>query len=322
MYDPGIGKISENCIALHRNENLFIDARFQSDLIKEASTAFNLNTYPESNSYDLRKALAEKYQCTPEEIYIGNGADGVLADLFQHLRNDFNEMGLQPLTYQVYPYLCKRYEYQQKLLEETTQLWVVDSPNSINGDVFDFESINTKPKFTIWDNVYGDYDPVNKDPIFNKNDFVRVNSFSKFYGLASLRIGYCIGHPDFIANLLAKKDIYNVNSAAQQIALLALKNHDYYSSLASEMLKAKKALVNALNNLGFTVDKGNANFIRVLHPSLNMAEIEDQLRTQGILVRHFKTKELQNSLRIAVPPQDLGEKLIETLKIIIKRVSK
>lgn len=318
MYDPGIGEISENCIALHRNENIFIDPAFLTSLAKQASQQFSLNTYPESSSYKLRTALAKKYHCTPEEVYIGNGADGVLADLFQHLRSDYNEMGLQPFTYQVYPYLCKRYGYEQKNLEETNQLWVIDSPNSINGGVFDFTSIESKPKFTIWDNVYGDYDIDNQEPIFNKMDFVRVNSFSKFYGLASLRIGYCIGHSDFIATLLAKKDIYNVNSMAQQIAILALNNHEYYSSLASEMLEAKRILIKELVTLGFIVGKSNSNFICVSHPLLKMADLEVQLRDKGILVRHFKIPELENYLRIAVPPQNLGEKLINILNVILK----
>ena len=276
-----------------------------------------LNTYPESSSYQLRTKLAEKHGCSPEEVYIGNGADGVLGDLFQHLRVQYNEMGLQDYTYQVYPYLCSRYDYKIKHYSKTSQLWVIDSPNSINGNTFDFSSITTKPSFLIWDNVYGDFDNENPNPILNTENTLRINSFSKFYGLASLRIGYCIGHRNLVKTLLSKKDIFNVNSAAQQVALLALKNHDYFQSLIPLIDESRNYLLKELKKLGFHVEAGKGNFIWVSHPEKAANLIQQELEKQGILVRHFNVPKIDQGLRVAIPPLTIAEQLINAVKRIL-----
>ena len=317
MYDPGSDTLNSNAIALHRNENLFVNKDFLRELYTNASQDLLLNTYPEASSYQLRAELAKKHHCSPEEIYIGNGADGVLADLFQHFRSQYDEIGLQDYTYQVYPYLCSRYKFQIKNYSQTSQLWVIDSPNSINGNTFDFSTIKSHPDFLIWDNVYGDFDKNNPSPILDCKNTLRINSFSKFYGLASLRIGYCIGDKELIKTLLSKKDIFNVNAAAQKIALLALKNHDYFASLVPKIESSKCYLSEELIKLGFTVEAGKANFIWIMHPQKGAKEIQQNLQRDGIIVRHFNAPKINNGLRIAIPPIDLAEKVVISLKNLI-----
>lgn len=318
MYDPGSDQIRSYAISLHRNENLFIEKDFLKKLHNEALKSIDLNIYPESSSYKLRSEIAKKHGCTPEEIYVGNGADGVLGDLLQHLRNQYNEMGLQPCTYQVYPYLCSRYAFQRKTYLETNQLWVIDSPNSINGKTFDFSNNHLKPDFIVWDNTYGDFDEDNPLPKFNSESILRVNSFSKFYGLAALRVGYCIAHKTLVSILLSKKDIFNVNSVAQQIALHALKNHRYFESLIPKIKEVKGFLIKALTDLGFQIEVGRAHFLWMYHPEIKAKLIEQKLKNKGILVRHFNLPNLDHGLRVTIPPFCLAEKLINTLKSVLK----
>lgn len=320
MYNPGYEQKDSNVISLNRNENLFINKSFLKKLYIDASNSIDLTTYPESTSYTLRTELAKKHNCSPEEIYIGNGADGVLGDLFLHFRNQYDEIGLQDYTYQVYPYLCNRYKFNKRSYKDTNQLWVIDSPNSINGNTFDFSSISKKPDFLIWDNVYGDFDDTNPLPILDKKNILRINSFSKFYGLASLRVGYCIAHKNLIAELHSKKDIFNVNSAAQQIAILALQNHDYFYSLIPEIIKAREFLTKELRLLGFKVEAGKANFIWISHPRISAKKIELALREKNILVRHFNIPNLDNGLRVGIPPIKYGKILLDQISQIIKEI--
>lgn len=321
MYDPGPDKLSNNCISLHRNENLFVDPLFLTNLISQAIKDISFFSYPESTSYELRKAIGEYHNCIPEKIYVGNGADGVLADIFCFLRDKYEEIGLQSLTYQVYPYLCSRYKYQQKSLNETEQLWVIDSPNSITGETFNFLSIKKLPKFLIWDNVYGEFDPNNEDTIPQGTEIIRINSFSKFFALASLRIGYCIGNTEFISKLLERKDIFNVNALAQKTAILALNNKDYFSSLVSKMLMAKQILIERLTDIGFSVTRGKANFIWVTHPHIKMKLLQEELAKASILVRRFQGAQMENYLRITIPPQNIMDKLLFNINNIIKKLS-
>jgi histidinol-phosphate aminotransferase len=316
MYDPGSNIISENSIALHRNENLFIDSDFISRLANQALQNIQLNIYPDSNSLELRGKIAELHGCSPEEVYIGNGADGVLSDLLHYFRRKFDEIALQSRTYQVYPYLCTRYGYVQKRIDETDKLWVIDSPNSIDGLTFDFDALKEPPKFLIWDNVYGEFDLENRAPELNNTTIIRVNSFSKFYALAGLRVGYCIGHRDLIAKLNARKDIFNVNKFAQKMAVLALENKDYFISILPDIMSAKARLISCLSDLGFNVVNGKANFIWVSHPGIESFKLADSLSKQGIYVRHFQAESLRQGLRIAIPPDQIIDKLLSVLREI------
>ncbi|MBI5273899.1 MAG: histidinol-phosphate aminotransferase family protein [Chlamydiales bacterium] len=296
---------------------MFIESHVLSELAMEASKEVSFQLYPESASYELRKAIGEHNNCSPKEVYVGNGADGVLADLFHLLRDKYDEMGLQPLTYQVYPYLCKRYKYQQKLLNETNQLWVIDSPNSITGEVFDFLNMKRSADCLIWDNVYGEYDLDNKTYILNHPNLVKINSFSKFYALASLRVGYCVAHADLISKLLQRKDIFNVNGVAQKMALVVLRNKEYFSSLVPKMLISKAKLTEGLKQMGFLITEGKSNFIWVTHSQISMRVLQSELSKASILVRSFEPLQMENYIRITVPPLSVVDHLLSVIKSVM-----
>lgn len=318
MYDPGPDLFSDACIPLHRNENLFVQPPFLKDLVLQASNDILFNSYPDSTSFELRKAIAKDHNCLPEEVYIGNGADGVLADIFSLLRNEFHEIGTRQLTYQVYPYLCKRYGYQQKKLDETQQIWVIDSPSSINGETFDFSAIIAPPKFLIWDHVYGEFDTDHVVTLTQSNTrLVKIYSFSKFFALAALRVGYCIGDTRFISSLLSRKDIFNVNAIAQKTAILALNHKAYFKTQMERMFLAKKNLISGLIKYGFLVTSGKANFVWVTHPDIKMIYLQEKLAQHNILVRRFSVDQMENHLRITIPEQAIIDKLLACISNII-----
>ena len=311
-YDPGV-EANNNCISLHRNENLFVDPLFLSNLAIQASKEVHFNFYPDSTSYELRKMIGAYHNHPPEEIYIGNGADGVLADLFQLFREQYDEMGLQPCTYQVYPYLCKRYNYTPKNLYETNQLWVIDSPSAITGELYDFSNQSLNPETLIWDNVYSEFVDINQ-PSPKHANLIKIHSFSKFYALASLRIGYCIANSELILKLLQRKDIFNVNAFAQKMAILALNNQEYFNSLVTKMLDSKARLSKELSQLGFVLSNAKTNFLWITHPKIPMKWLQNELNKDSILVRRFELPLLQNFLRITVPPQHIRDELIKKIK--------
>lgn len=296
-YDVGVDVFGSTSICLHRNENLFVDPAFLQRLAMQAAKEMSFSSYPESMSYRLRKAIGNSYGYSPEEVYVGNGADGVLADLFQLLREEYDEVGTQQITYRIYPYLFNRYGFKQRRLNDTSGLWVIDSPNSVTGEVFSLPS--KEPELLIWDNVYGEY--VAGSEIKSTPNRVVVHSFSKFYALAALRIGYCFASPDLVARLLQRKDVFNVNGFAQRMAELALENRAYFESLVPKVHESRKKLIEGLDRFGFKIS-GKANFIWISHPRMNMKILQRQLQDASIFVRRFDEPELENFVRITVPP--------------------
>lgn len=315
IYDAGPDRMGDSFIPLHRNENLFVDRSFLQELAEQAIKEVNFSSYPDSASLSLRKAIGESYGYAPEEVYVGNGADGVLSDLLLLLREDYEEVGTQPITYRVYPYLFNRYKFKQKLFTETSGLWVIDSPNSITGETFDF-SLGS-PEFLIWDNVYGEYMTDSIPEEKRALNQVRIRSFSKFYALASLRIGYCFARRDLVSRLLRRKDVFNVNGLAQKMGELVLRNRKYFESLIPKMKESKKKLTNGLHQMGFSTSAGIANFVWATHPYLNMNALEKELRQASLVVRRFDEPLLENFIRITVPPLATVDLLLNVIKMKI-----
>lgn len=317
-YDAGIDSQEGQALALHRNENLFIDAEWLQKLAIETAGQLKYYKYPESFSSHLRQQLAEVHQIDPMRIYVGNGADGVLADLFHYLRGKHEEIGTLDPTYRVYPYLSERYGYKQiNVTERIPSLCVIDSPNSITGEVCSLDRFSSS--FLIWDNVYGEF----AETIVKKQNFspdVIVRSFSKFYGLANLRVGYCFADPALVAELDRRKDVFNVNGMAQALACRLLQETPYFTSLVPIIQEGRKILKDGLETLGFKVSDSQANFVWITHPELSAQKLQEELLRHNILVRRFSTFSLENYLRITVPTNPQIIRLINHIRQIFEVV--
>lgn len=313
-YDPGLEVTEDQWLRLHRNENLFIDKELLTKLAKDVIGTLNLTHYPDSSCNRLRKKLGELYGVDPDQVYIGNGSDEILADLFHYLRPRFTEAVIQALTYRVYPYLLQRYGYKQLPLERASHdhFCIIDSPSSLTGETSPIFDIS--PSFLIWDNVYGEFasDQLRLKQL--NSPTVILRSFSKFYGLANLRIGYAIADAKIVHELMKRKDIYNVNGFAQEMALSVLDYKDYFDSLIPKITEARKIFQYELKALGFLLSNSQANFIWAMHPSVAAEMIQERLEKYHIAVRRFPEPELNSYLRITVPPLDKISGIIAIIK--------
>jgi histidinol-phosphate aminotransferase len=313
-YDPGLEVVTDQWLKLHRNENLFIDKEWLEKLAIHAINTLNLTCYPDSGCFRLRKKLGQLYNVDPDQVYIGNGSDEILADLLHYLRPRFDQAVIPSLCYRVYPFLLERYSYKQLPLERASHdhLCIVDSPNSLTGEtsaIFDIPS-----SFLIWDNVYGEFA---HDILHSKQigpSTVILRSFSKFYGLANLRIGYGIADAKIVHELMKRKDIFNVNGFAQEMALLVLEHKHYFDSLLPKIDQARKTLQDELKALGFVLSNSRANFVWATHPFVSAESIQKHLEKAHIVVRRFSEPGLSSHLRITVPPLDKIPQIIEVIR--------
>lgn len=316
-YDAGIDSDEESALALHRNENLFIDAQWFQKIASETALQLKCYKYPDSLSSALRHQLALTYKTDPQRIYIGNGADGVLADLLHYLRGQYEEVGTLDPTYRVYPYLLERYSYRQVLVSERIpDLCLIDSPNSITGEVCQLDRFASS--FLIWDNVYGEFADDKLEWPMNPN--VVVRSFSKFYGLANLRVGYCFADPELVAELDKRKDVFNVNGMAQAMACRMLEEETYFASQLPQIQQGRQLLKNGLEKLGFTVSDSKANFVWVHHPAHSASFLQEELQKKKIIVRRFATPQLENYLRITIPKSPQILELLDCLQHLVESI--
>jgi len=331
-YDPGVEVAGREVLCLHRNENLFVGPEWSIETARRLVPEAAVSSYPDATSAPLRTALGEHYGVGPERVFVGNGSDEVLADLLSLLRAERDELWTLDVCFGVYPMLAERLGYERRVLPgrsfETGRidadgfdgLAVVDSPNGMSGVRFDpaeVLALAADPRaYLIWDNVYGEYagDSLPSDAPPN---VAFVRSFSKFYGLAGLRVGYCIAAPPVVARLLERKDAFNVNGFGQVMALEALRRASEFEALRDELLTARVELVGELEGLGLDVRPSEIVAVLARHPRVPAAELQAELLRRGVAVRRFADGPISDWVRITVAPKAPRERLLAALTAIL-----
>lgn len=314
-YDAGKVVDASGWICLHRNENHFIGSDWM-DYALGGDRSIKYTSYPDPFSAELRDRLAKLYDVSVSNIYVGNGSDGVLADIFALLRQTHSEINLPQVGYKVYDILASRLNFDVSRyvsglnradINSFSGLSVIDSPNAITGSTVTADLIDeisaTAGNFVIWDNCYGDFESKQLNVAGKLSNMAVVRSFSKYYGLAGLRIGYCIASAEMVSALDRSKDVYNVNVVAQSLAARALDGTNEFEAFSARMLRVRNDLQKHLVALGFHVVEPHGNFIFASHPAVSGADFQARLESYQILVRRFDYPEISNWLRITVPAE-------------------
>jgi histidinol-phosphate aminotransferase len=323
-YDPGvyIPGHPPDWLALHRNENLIVPAAWGRDQLESLLPELTLSAYPDSSATALRKALAKLHEVTPEEVYVGNGADGVLADLFTYFRRQYEWVILPEVGYFVYRILAHRLGFSSHTigwdelpgLGRLVSLLVFDSPNAVTGAALTADCVkqiaSATNDYIIWDNVYGPFSDSAAAAETHPN-VITVHSFSKFYALAAMRVGYCIAPPIVVSALTRQKDVYNVGELAQLLALRALADRNCFLEHRNRLVLARDQLRSALRALGFTVPESHGNFVWAAPPQgVSALELQRALLRDKIAVRRFDVPGADHGIRITVPSPAHLERLL------------
>lgn len=331
-YDPGVQVSGGDVLSLHRNENLFVGPDWTVQAASDLAARARVATYPDATCAALREALAELYGVGPDNVFVGNGSDEVLADLLHALRRSHATLHALDVGFKVYPMLAERLEYRLAVLPGRTfetghieptgfcGLAVVDCPNGISGTSVPHDELlalaDDPESFLIWDNAYGEY-AGDRAPVPLRPNLAFVRSFSKFYALAGLRVGYCLADAGLVSELMARKDVFNVNALAQVMALEALARREHFEALREALSSCRAELVRGLEELGFRVRPSQSVAVLATHPDLSARRLQQELLARGIAVRHFPDPPIADFVRVTVaPPPDLERFLDATRRIV------
>ncbi len=322
VYDPGHEIREQEALALHRNENLFVGPDWTLEAATKAVAEAAIASYPNPSADPVRQAIADLYGVDFENVFVGNGADEVLAYLLASLRHSHDRLGIQDVCFKVYDQLAERFGFRLERLPGDTfrtgriasegwrGLALADSPNAITGVSIGREELfrlaGDERSFLIWDNVYGEYAGESL-PLPIRNNVAFVRSFSKFYALAGLRIGYAIADRGVIRQLLDHKDAFNVNSFAQVMALEALGRRGHFEALLEEALRCRRELIAGLRRLGFCVHESKGISVLAAHPDFTGESLQSGLLERKVVVRRFRDELTRNHIRVTVaPPETMG----------------
>lgn len=298
----------------------------------------DFNRYPDPNQEKIKTALATLKDVNVDQILLGNGSDEVIDLLFRV----FCEPGVdnviipQP-TYGMYsvcaaindieirqPQLTSDFQLELssiiKNVDTHTKLIFLCSPNNPSGNLLSqkdilqlLESFNG---LIVVDEAYIDFSgSPGLLPQLNKyTNLVVLQTFSKAWGLAGLRLGVGYASPEVTALLLKIKPPYNVNSLTQIIALAALENVAVKNEQVESIIQERNYLMEKLNQFSFVskVFPSDANFILT---QVNDAQLcYDYLLELGIIVRNRSSVvKCDNCLRITIGTKEENTKLIDAL---------
>lgn len=320
-YVPGEQSKDKNIVKLNANENPYPP----SPKAIEAIHSFNcggLRLYPDANATEFKRAMADYYNVLPENVFLGNGSDDVIALCFQAFFNGDKPIAFPDITYSFYPVWCRLFNIPFKnypldsdfrinaedYAEENGGV-VIPNPNAPTslGEGRDF--IEKLMKYNhdcivIIDEAYVDFGGYSSVELTKKyENLIVTGTFSKSRSLAGLRIGYAIGNKELISVLEAVKNSYNsytVDSIAMAAGTASINDKAYFEETVSKVIATRESVIAELRKLGFTALDSQTNFIFATHDSLNMREYFEWLKTQKVFIRYFNLPRIDNHVRITV----------------------
>lgn len=340
-YIPGEQPKIANLIKLNTNESPYGPSPKVLAAIQEA-TNDDLRLYPDPQGLELKSALARHCGLHPENIFVGNGSDEVLALAFQAFFRQHSQPLLFPdITYSFYPVYCQLYDvdYQTIPLDDQLNLNLDDysatnggiifpNPNAPTGKALPLAEIRTllqrnRDSVLLVDEAYVDFGTESATQLVNEfPNLLVTQTFSKSWALAGLRVGFAVGSPELIEGLNRVKDSFNsypLDRLALVGAQAALEDPDYYADLCQTLINAREAVTQELNSLGFQVLPSQANFVFARTPaSIDAAELSRRLRQNALLVRHFNKPRIDQYLRITLGTEEQNKQLIQVLKQILQ----
>jgi len=296
------------------------------------------NRYPDPYQQQLKEKLAFVKQIAANQIFIGNGSDECLDILYR----TFCEPGkdniiICPPTYPMYEVganindiqiqkapLLSDYQLNvahiEQLVNERTKIIWICSPNNPTGnslDRIDIETIlNHFDGIVVVDEAYINFSKQKSfvQSLIDYPNLVVLQTLSKAWGLAGLRIGMCFASPEIIGYMNKVKAPYNINIVTQELALQALEEVGQVNDMIQLLVDMRIALAEVIASMPHVIKvfPSDTNFLFVKIP--HARKLYEYLLTLGIIVRDRSTLELcEDSLRITVGTEQENTALVDAM---------
>ena len=328
-------------VKLASNENPF--GVPESSQRAMAAAAAELGRYPDANGFELKAALAARYQVPADWITLGNGSNDILEIAAHALVQKGQAVVYSQYSFAVYALATQgvggraievpAVEYGHDLdamaaaIDADTRLVFIANPNNPTGTFIPAEQIAAflakvpAHVAVVLDEAYNEYlAPEHK---FESSQWVREfpnlivsRTFSKAYGLAGLRVGFAIAQPALTDLMNRIRQPFNVNSLAQAAAIAALNDKQFLDKGAANNAAGYRQLVAAFEELGleYVPSFGNFVLVKVGSDDTAGARINLALLKQGVIVRPVGNYGLPQWLRISIGLPEENATFIAALK--------
>jgi histidinol-phosphate aminotransferase len=339
-YVPGEQPRIANLVKLNTNESPFGPSPLALEAMR-AAAADTMRLYPDPEATELREALAMHHGVTPEQVFVGNGSDEVLAHAFVALLKQPEPLLFADVSYSFYPVWAQLFDVRCEVvpLDEGMRIRVEDyrraagsiviaNPNAPTGmglpraEIARLLDEHSNIPVLI-DEAYVDFGGESAMPLIADHpNLLVVQTMSKSRALAGLRVGYALGDAGLIEALRRVKDSFNsypLGRIAQDGATASVRDEAYFRESCARVVAGREAMARELVRLGFDVLPSSANFVFARHPARGGLALAAGLRERAVLVRHFTRPRTADWLRITVGTDEDTRRLIAAAADIVGR---
>ena len=346
VYQPGrpieevareLGLDAKSVIKLASNENPLGPSPAALAAMEKALQSLHL--YPDGNAFYLKQKLADTLSVEPRHLILGNGSNEIIEFVGHAFMSPGTEVIVSQYCFAVYPIVTKlfgaklvvvpavNYGHDIRAMLEAitpqTRVMFVANPNNPTGTLARREDIvtliNEVPGHVllVMDEAYLEFlnDAVDLLPFVQrglKPNLLLMRTFSKIYGLAGLRLGYGIGHPDLVGALEKVRQPFNINSLVQAGAMAALEDVEHVKRTRSNNFDGMRFLEHGLRQLDVPFIPSAANF--VLAQVGDGQGVFEQLQRQGVITRPMGGYQLPEFIRISVGTPEENRRCLAALK--------
>lgn len=332
VYKPGrplrevaleIGSSPEHLVKLASNENPLGPS--MRAVMAMQNVATEMHRYPDGNAFDLRQCLAKKLDVQPDNLVFGNGSNEILEFVAHALLKPGDDVVVSQYCFAMYPIITKMMganvievpakEYGHdlpamlKAITPKTRIVFVANPNNPTGTIAQDHDIKQliaempPDVLLVIDQAYFEYgeDPLDLLPLVCSGDhpnLILMRTFSKIYALAGLRVGYGIGHPEFIGALEKVRQPFNLNAMAQAAAVAATNDQLHIETSRDQNRKSSIYFGTSFKRAGIRHLRSAANFILVYVE--DGARVTAELMQLGIIVRAMDVYGLPEWIRVTL----------------------
>ena len=304
-----------------------------------------LYRYPDGNGFALKQALSKFHQVRPEQITLGNGSNDILEFAARVFLSERHSCVFSQHAFAIYPLAVQAvgaraigtaaHNYGHDLpamlaaIADDTRLVFIANPNNPTGsclgeaELRQFMDGVPEHVIVLVDQAYFEYAGNDDYPdcikwLDDYPNLIATRTFSKAYGLAALRVGYSVSHPQLADLLNRVRQPFNVNSIALQSAEIALGDQEHIEQTIQFNRDGMDQLVAGLDSMGVHFIPSSANFISIDLEQTAMPVYEQLLR-EGIIVRPIASYGMPNHLRVTIGLEQENDRFLTALAKILSK---
>jgi histidinol-phosphate aminotransferase len=336
----------KNAAKLASNENPLGPSPLAVEAMRTA--AKDVWLYPDGNGFELKRKLSERLGVEMDRITLGNGSSDILQFVMQAYVDRDSEVLFSQHSFAIYPILTQMMGAQAVVprakewgvdltamaaaITDKTRVIFIANPNNptgtwLTGDLLE-GFLNQVPErvIVVLDEAYFEYASDRATGAMGYPDGIKLlekfpnlvvsRTFSKVYGLAGVRIGYGVSHPQVADVLNRVRPPFNVNSLALVAAAAALDDEAHLQKSVAMNAAGLKQLYAGFEQMGLSYIPSAANFVAV-DLGRPGAPVYESLLHEGIIVRPVANYEMPDFLRITVGTEEQNERVLAALKKVL-----